>query len=184
MDLKWNTYFSNTKDRGARPLLIEALPYVKDKNHALDLGCGTGADTNFLKANGFSVTSVDSSPEVKEYFPDVVISTFIDLPFPKEKYDLVNAQYSLPFNSPDSFTEMFERLTGSLKSGGIFAGQFFGTEDSWSKNEKMTFHTEEEVRKLFEHYKILVFRERKENGKTASGEAKFWHVFNVIAQKR
>lgn len=184
MGTGWNTYFLNTKGMEPRPFLTEALSYVKNKNDALDLGCGVGIDTTFLKVNGFSVTSVDSAPEVKEYVPDVIVSTFVDFPFPAEKYDLINAQYSLPFNSPKTFNAVFTRITNSLKSGGIFVGQFFGKQDGWSHNKEMTFHTEEEVRKLLDPYKIQVLRERKEDGKTASGEAKFWHVFNVIAEKK
>lgn len=184
MNLRWNTYFSNTKDMGARPLLVEALSYVNNKNYALDIGCGVGADTYFLSANGFSVTSVDSASEVKEYLPDAIISTFTNFPFPIEKYDLVNAQYSLPFNPPTSFINMFEKLTKSLKSGGIFTGQFFGEKDSWSHRKEMTFYTEKEIKKLLEPYKIQVSRERKEDGKIASGEVKFWHVFNIIAEKK
>ena len=184
MDLKWDAYFSNTKNMEARPLLVEALSYVNNKNYALDLGCGVGADTRFLKANGFSVTSVDSAPEVKKFLPDAILSTYADFSFPVEKYDLVNAQYALPFNPPSSFPEIFERLTKSLKSGGIFTGQFFGEKDGWSHQKEMTFYTEKEIKKLLEPYKTHVFRERKENGKTASGETKFWHVFNVIAEKK
>lgn len=169
----------------ARPLLVEALPYVNNKNYALDFGCGAGNDSRYLKGKGFRVTSVDSNPEVKEYFddPDLIISTYADFDFPIEHYDLVNAQYALPFNPPGSFNLMFERLTKSLKQGSIFAGQFFGKEDSWSNNKDMTFHTEARVRSLLSAYKIHVFREEKREGKTALGENKFWHVFHVIAEK-
>lgn len=183
MDPKWNVYFSKTKKMGPRPLLVEALSYVHDRNHALDLGCGTGNDSRFLKEEGFEVTSVDCNPEVRKYLEDPFISTYEDFTFSVEHYGLVNAQYALPFNPPNSFNLMFERLTKSLKQGGIFTGQFFGKEDSWSKNKRMTFHTETEIRSLLPAYKIHVFREEKKRGKTALGEDKFWHVFHVIAQK-
>ena len=170
----------------ARPLLVEALSYVRNKNYALDLGCGAGNDSRFLKGKDFSVTGVDNNPAVKEYLDDfdLVISTYVDFPFPVEYYDLVNAQYSLPFNPPESFNSMFERLTKSLKQGGIFVGQFFGKKDSWSNNKEMTFHTEAEIRSLLSAYKVHVFCEEKKEGETASGENKFWHVFHVIAEKR
>lgn len=171
---------------GARPLLVEALSYVHNKDYALDLGCGAGNDSRFLKEKGFRVTSVDSNPEVKKYLDDdsdFVISTYVNFDFPIEHYDLVNAQYALPFNPPESFNSMFERLTKSLRPGGIFAGQFFGKEDSWSNAKDMTFHTEAEIYSLLSDYKVHVFREEKRKGKTASGENKFWHVFHVIAEK-
>ena len=186
MDLEWDAYFSNTKNTKARALLVEALSYVNNKNHALDLGCGAGNDSRFLKEKGFMVTSVDCSPEVKKYFHDsgLVISSYADFDFPIEYYDLINAQYALPFNPPESFNSMFERLTKSLKPGGIFTGQFFGKEDSWLDDREMAFHTETEIRSLLSVYKIHVFREEKRKGKTASGQEKFWHVFHVIAEKK
>jgi len=184
MTSKWNTYFSNTKNKKPRPLLVEALPYVDDKTEAIDLGCGVGSDTNFLKENGFLVTSVDGSVDVSSYVPEAIISTFDNYSFPVKKFNLVNAQYSLPFNPPDTFQEMFNRLTASLKLGGIFTGQFFGAKDDWSSRKEMTFFTEKEVRDILNSYKILVFREKAEYGKTVSGNTKFWHVFDVIAVKK
>lgn len=185
MDLEWGTYFSNTKNMRVRPLLAEALSYVNTKNYALDLGCGAGNDSRFLKREGFLVTSVDSSPEVKKYLddPDPIISTYADFAFPTEYYDLVTAQYALPFNPPESFNAVFERLTASLKQRGIFTGQFFGEEDSWSNNKDLAFHSEVGVRSLLSAYKVHIFREEKREGETESGEDKFWHVFHVIAEK-
>ncbi len=182
MDPKWNDYIKKTKNSNPRPLLVEALQYV-EKGKALDLGCGAGNDTRFLKEKGFEVASVDSNEGVKEFVPDAITSSFEDFNF-GQGYDLVSAQYALPFNPPDSFNTMFKRLTKSLKSAGIFTGQFFGKEDSWSSNKNMTFHSENEGKDLLALYKIHVFREEKKHGKTVSGEDKFWHVFHVIAEKR
>ncbi|MCB9810978.1 MAG: methyltransferase domain-containing protein [Candidatus Nomurabacteria bacterium] len=183
MNTKWTSYYSNTNTKSARPLLVEAMPYVNNGKYALDLGCGAGNDTIFLRENGFTVTSVDSSLEVKKYIPDVIISTFEDFSFSTDKYDIVNAQYSLPFNSPDSFHKVFDKITKSLRLGGIFVGQFFGDSDEWSKNKDMSFYTKDKVLEFFNQYHIHVFREKKENGRLASGEAKFWHVFSIIAEK-
>ena len=66
---------------------------------------------------------------------------------------------------------------------GRFAGNFFGLNDSWAGNKEMTFHSAEEVRKLFRNFEIEVFDERDEDGSTASGEEKHWHVYSVIAKK-
>lgn len=184
----WDAFLQATAKRFIRPLLKEALPYVKAQGIALDLGAGAMNDAAFLVQSGFSVVAVDSNPGVEKFaleIPNVelVISSYEDFDFPSEKYDLVNAQYALPFNPPATFNDVFSKLLGSLKKGGIFVGQFFGTEDDWSSTPTMTFHSEAEVRKLLAPLTIHVFREEKKLGKTATGPEKFWHVFNVIAEK-
>ena len=78
---------------------------------------------------------------------------------------------------------MFKKLTDSLKYKGIFTGQFFGEKDGWSNYKGMTFHTKKEVEELLKSFKVIVFREKKEDRTLASGEVKFWHVFDVIAEK-
>lgn len=183
MNNKWTSYYKKTKTNNPLPLLITALKFVKEKNHALDLGSGAGNDSRFLKEQGFSVTSVDKSPEVKKFLPEAIITPFSDFDFPLDYYDIVHAQYSLPFNPPDTFSEVFLKLTNSLKKGGIFTGQFFGKTDEWSNLKHMSFHTKEEILEFLKPYKILLFTERKENGKMASGGTKFWHRFNIIAEK-
>jgi hypothetical protein len=47
----------------------------------------------------------------------------------------------------------------------------------------MTFHTKEQAEGLFSDFSIIVFEEKERNGKTANGQPKHWHLFNVIARK-
>ena len=48
----------------------------------------------------------------------------------------------------------------------------------------MTFHTSEEVRTLFKQFDVEIFNEIEEEGRTAVGNAKHWHLFAVVAIKR
>lgn len=71
-----------------------------------------------------------------------------------------------------------------LKKDGYFVGNFFGNNDEWAKTKKdMTFLTKEEVLDLFEEFEIKNFKEIEKNGMTGMGKIKYWHTFNVIAQK-
>lgn len=182
----WNKYNEITKNKSPRKLLIQV---VGAGGYALDLGAGALNDTRYLLEKGYDVDAVDSNPSILKLGRDlntnahIFVSAFDTFHFPIEKYDLVNAQYALPFNSPKTFDAMFARLVKSLKPGGIFVGQFFGTEDSWSDNAEMTFHTKEQVKSLLKIFNISHFDEIKKEGKTALGREKFWHVFDVIATK-
>lgn len=179
----WGDYFRKTKGN-PRPLLVEALSYAVKGGKALDLGSGAGNDTRYLQERGYSVISVDSSSKVKEYVPDAVISTFEEYPFPKNEFVIVNAQFALPFCSPEKINNVVTSIKASLIPGGVFVGQFFGPEDSWSGNPEMNFQTKDQVKNFFSDFELLKLVETKKEAETALGEPHFWHVFHVIARKK
>jgi SAM-dependent methyltransferase len=188
----WANHLLSTKDFPPSALLIEAMPAVSQRNHALDLGAGGLKDTRFLLAQGFEhVTVVDQEPTAKKLantlanpLLEVIIGSFDEFAFPHEQYDLVNAQFALPFNPPETFYEMMEKLKTSIIPGGIFCGQLFGKEDEWNiPTSKLTFHTKEEVGTLFSGFTFITCRERIYDGILANGTPKHWHLFHIIAKK-
>lgn len=187
--MTWNTYLKATSGMKCRPLLKEALQYVNGTN-ALDLGAGALGDTLCLLEAGFTVVAVDSNPSVLEYVTQpqknlsVEICKYEDYAFPVDSFDLVNAQYALPFNEPTTFKETFRKMISSMKDGAIFSGQLFGIEDGWAHKKNMTFFSLEQVHELLSGFKkVHVLREEKKLGPTASGVEKMWHVFHIIAEK-
>lgn len=177
----WKDYQQQTKDLPPRPLLVEALDYVHGKK-ALDLGSGALNDARFLKEKGFDVVAVDSTPPENppNYF---VQSSFEDFTFPG-KFDLVSAQFSLPFTHRDKFPEVWKKVKNSLNQGGIFTGHFFGLEDEWNTPESTwTFHSLQEAMNLLDGFKIISFSEERRRRKTVGGVEKFWHVYHIIAKK-
>lgn len=48
----WEDYFERTKNKPPRPLLLEAVTYVKEKGFALDLGSGALNDSLYLREHG------------------------------------------------------------------------------------------------------------------------------------
>jgi len=98
--------------------------------------------------------------------------------------DLVNASWSLPFCPPAMFGAVWEQIVDALRPGGRFCGQLFGEQDEWATEDDMTFHTREEAERLFVVFELDRFDELEEDGKTALGTPKHWHVFNIVAKKR
>lgn len=182
--LTWSDY--NKKTLGEpRPMAVSAAAYVSAPNpKALDLGCGSGNETRYLLQKGFSVVSVDSNPNVKEFVPNAIISKFEDFVFPKDEFDLVIAMFALPFCAPDKINAVIENIKSSLRHGGVFAGQFFGLEDTWSNRGNMNFQNESEVRAFFEDLEILKLKEVKEERPTALDDPHFWHILHIIARKK
>ena len=186
----WNAYYEAQGAKPPRAELVDALAFVSNKDAALDLGAGSLRDSIYLLDQGFRhVTAVDSNPSVGEIGKDlstleIVISKFEDFNFPEETFDIISAQYSLPFISPLEFEKVFLKIKKSLKKGGIFTGQFFGNKDEWNLySRSMTFLTKEKSLKLVKNMDIIKFTEEEKDEKTAGGVDKHWHIFNMILRR-
>lgn len=188
----WQQHLKQTQDAPPSHLLIEALSYLHQKEEALDLGAGGLKDTKYLLSCGFThVTAVDREPFMGELAKQLsqeklttIITPFDKFSFPATTYDLINAQFALPFNPRATFVPTIERLKRSLKPRGVFCGQLFGCEDEWNTpTSKLTFHTHEEVQRLFQDIDLLHCEERIRDGKLSNGTPKHWHLFHIIAKK-
>jgi hypothetical protein len=188
MNYSWNEYYKLTKNRLPSPLLVQAITFINKKETALDLGTGALVDSKYLLTQGFEVVAVDKEKPPEEIMNDrfkFVQNSFRDYDFPRNTFDLINAQFALPFNGKESFNLIWERLLSSLKLGGIFVGQFFGLEDEWNvPDTKLVFHSKEQVEKLLNGLEVLELKEINKDGKLANGRPKHWHFFNVIARKK
>ena len=190
-DFVWADFYKVTKDNPHWPLLEKAVLLSGQRGYALDLGCGAGRDTRYLLAQGWSARAVDSDPnaiallaELAQDNLQVVQSSFENFAFEHEAYDLISAQFSLPFIPQASFNRVFTQLKQAIKAGGIFTGQFFGVRDEWNRPKNdMTFLAREQVEELLSDMKVIEFTEEDKMGNTAAGVLKHWHVFHVIAQK-
>ena len=189
MTEEWREFAEKTKNDDPSPLLVEALSLVTTRDRALELGSGGGSDPRHLHEAGFKrVDAVDIRPEAAEYLPKEVVftpSAFDAYEFPVDAYDLANAQHALAFNPPQSFDQMFERLKRSLREGAVLTMKLLGPDDSWrDERPDMSFHTEEDVRRLLEGFDIIKLEERQYDGSPSVGDAKHWHVWSVIARKK
>ncbi|GLQ11992.1 tellurite resistance protein [Devosia yakushimensis] len=188
----WQKYADNAAGRPPRPLLVDALQLISARDAAIDLGAGALTDSQYLLEQGFaSVTALDSAPVAQataDTFPATrfryAISTFEAFAFPTAAYDVVNAQYALPFIEPAHFPRVFAAIRASLKPGGLLVGQLFGDRDTWAGSPGMNFHTETSARALLADLTLLRFDvEDDANSKTMSGRPKHWHAFHIIARR-
>ena len=187
----WGRFYSFTKDSPPWPLLVRAAALARKNGRALDLGAGAGRDTRYLLGQGFQVTAVDAEPRsvallaaLHDAHLRTVRSSFEGFDFTVATYDLISAQFSLPFTPKDRFAGMFARLKAALAPGGIFAGQLFGMHDQWNTPDNtMTFHTHAEAESLLSDLETIELTEEDADGHTADGSPKHWHVFHILARK-
>lgn len=184
----WQKHHEDIKNYPPSRLLVEAVPFMLNKHKALDLGAAVLTDTKFLLSEGFEVIALDKEKGLEEISDPkfkFVHSTYSGYSFPKNVFDLVNAQYSLPFNGKETFPELWANILNSLKSEGIFVGQFFGENDGWNvPGSEIAFHTISEVNEMLKDMEVLKLIEVDKDRHLSDGTPKHWHVYNVIAKKR
>lgn len=189
--LDWGRFYGFTKDSPPWPLLMRAAALASKGGQALDLGAGAGRDTRYLLEQGFQVTAVDAEPgavallaALPQDHLQVAQSSFADFPFAFATYDLINAQFALPFMPRDRFTTVFVRLKAALVPGGVFAGQFFGVHDEWNTPDRaMTFLTRAEAEDYLSDLDVIELTEEDADGKIADGSPKHWHIFHILARR-
>lgn len=208
----WTTYYDAVDERPRETLLTALERHERESREgrgepfAVDLGCGSGRDTVELLRRGWRVLAIDSEPAGIERLARTIagigeaagrletqLASFEDASWPAA--DIVNSSYALPFCHPDSFGAVWDRIVASLVPGGRFCGQLFGDRDEWASPSRaalrdwgsppgMTFHTGEDVRLLLRDFDVELLNEVDEDGTTAVGDPKHWHLFHIVARKR
>jgi tellurite methyltransferase len=199
---KWQRYYEAAGDAPRETLLLALARFGREgagtpgthDRFAVDLGCGTGRDTAELLRRGWRVLAIDAEAEAIERLerrddlgdrPDERLATQVAR-FEKATWppaDLVNSSFALPFCAPRHFPAVWNRIVTSLRPGGRFSGQLFGDRDGWATESDMSFQTRGEAEELLRGFQLERFDEVEEDGTTAVGDPKHWHVFHVVARK-
>lgn len=189
-------FYLNTKERKVYRS-IQRIVRELEPGIAIEFGPGAGIETKFLLENGWNVKCVDIFEESEKRIQDNLSeeeklrfnfekSEFESIDLEREKYDLAVGYNSLHFCRKDHFPEFFEKITDSLKSGGILMCNLLGQNDEWVKNRNnMTFFSKEELNSLLEkNYEVEVLKEIENDGIKADGTPKHWHIFTIRARKK
>lgn len=186
----WDTFNENTKDNPPRELYQEAIKLVPPSSTCLDVGAGALVDTKDMLARGHHVVAIDSNPsllrlaqQVGSPLLDPTITTMEGYDYGYERFDYINAMFSLPFIEAAAFNQTFKNIVTSLKPDGILAFHLFGDDDYRYGNQKMSFHTIDQARQLIDGLEVIVLREIKHKGKEVSGKENRSDVLQVIVKK-
>lgn len=186
-DVVWEDFYDQVADREPRDEVVRAAR-VGRPGFAVELGCGDGTDSRFLLTAGWQVLAIDAEPGAIDRVGRLAaglgglttrLARFEEIDgLPPA--DLIVAAYTLPFCPPDAFDRLWSHVRTSLSGGGRFSGNFFGPRDTWFGSPGMSFHDRGDLERLFAGFDIEVFDEADEEGLTAAGHSKHWHVFSVM----
>jgi len=192
-DADWAGYYAWSSGREPRPILLAACQRLGAGagRMAVDLGCGEGTDALALLDRGWSVLAIDIEPAglalLRARIPagsagriGLVCASFADAALPPAY--LIHAGFSLPFCRPSQFPAVWGQICHALVPGGIFAGQLFGTRDSWAGDPGMTFQDRSEVTRLLDGLEIIELHETERDGEAYSGP-KHWHTYDILARQ-
>lgn len=108
----------------SQPYVQTLLPFLPERAHVLDAGCGTGGLMRFLHRRGFHVTGVDASTTAMETARTVVpgaaiaLATLEQLPFPASSFDAYLAIGSWEY-AADGPVRAAEEAARVVKPGGL-----------------------------------------------------------------
>lgn len=195
MGSRWTMYYDSLAGRPPRPLLARALLDIEQPDPgavAVELGCGDGVETKALLDAGWRVVAMDSSVDGVARTRarcahhadrlDASVSTFEAFWPPSCR--LLVSLHSLPFCDPLQFPKVWSRLRAALETGGTLVLTLFGESDAWAGTEGMTFLTRSRLDELLAGLDVAVLNEIDEDGGTAAGTTKHWHIWEVVARKR
>lgn len=185
-------FLQKARTRPAARLLTDWLPRLDlHGGVALDLGCGSGAEAEYLAKNGFMVDAIDKSETAVKYAKercqgltvDAIQGDFREFQLRPDYYSLAVAINSLPFVEKEACRTLLMGVQASVKAGGAVIFGVFGPEHAWAKRADMSFWTLDEFSALWSDWNVLAINEYRGPWPLASGEEIFQHRIHLTAKK-
>jgi SAM-dependent methyltransferase len=167
-----------------------SLLQAEGKRSLLEIGAGTGKDSEFFQDNGMDVTSTDLSPEhvrlCREKGLNASVRDFLNPGFPNSSFDAVYAMNCLLHVPRNEFPKILKVVCRLLKPSGLFyLGQWGGrdSEGVWPEDHHMpkrffSFFSDEQLRQAAAGYfEVMQFK------KISFGSEDDLHIQSMVVRK-
>ncbi len=185
-------FLQKTRTRPPARFLTDWLPRLGlHGGIALDLGCGSGAEAEFLAKDGFMVDAIDKNETSIKYTRercqgltvDAIQGDFREFQLRHDYYALAVAINSLPFVGKEDCRALLTAVQLAIKPGGAVVLGVFGPEHAWAGRSDMNFWTLAEFVGIWDGWEILASNEYKGPWPLVSGEEIFQHRIHLVARK-
>lgn len=146
--------------------LMEQISGLKIKGKVLDLGCGVGANLEFLKKRGFKTYGIDISETAckkakKKCVGEITCGNATKLPYPDNFFDLVTDVACLYVLKRKDILKAIEEVKRVLKPNGYFLSfmYFYGTKRVFAGTGHYYLLKKNEIKKIFKDFKIIQIKE-------------------------
>jgi ubiquinone/menaquinone biosynthesis C-methylase UbiE len=175
--------------------LIDFLKLLPKNGNILDVGCGAGVDSNFIKSIKFTVVGIDNSKEMlkiaRKNYPEIkfLLKDMRKIKFNDKKFDGIIFSYSLIHIPKNQMPKTLKRFSKIIKSNGyIYISLQLGhskeayINDPFGKNEKLFLNIMSliEVKVLLKNAGFKIIFETKMKPK--KNQLNFTKLF-IFAQK-
>jgi SAM-dependent methyltransferase len=165
---RWDAVYHQSKDyvygKEPAPFLVESLPLLPARGRVLDLAMGEGRNAVFMAKKGYQVLGVDIAEEAvrrahrlaREHKVGIktVVADLTNYKITPDHYDVILVIEFLD-------RKLIPRIKAGLRKGGVvvFENHTVGNL-KYNKTEQKEWLLEEgELRKLFEDFHVLKYRE-------------------------
>lgn len=129
------------------------LSHVKEGGHILDLGCGTGRDTAYFIAKGYTVHPVDGAEKLATLASDYLQQPVTVMDFrqlcAEEEYDGIYASASIMHLPCEDLQNLFPKMIWALKEDGVLYASFkYGDFEGIDHGRYFTWLKEDRIREL------------------------------------
>jgi 2-polyprenyl-3-methyl-5-hydroxy-6-metoxy-1,4-benzoquinol methylase len=178
-------------EKPVHPLLLALADQLPPNGNALDCGCGSGENAQWLEERGYTVTAVDTNQEAITRTSGRLTAGTAKIADARAFTSETNDQYSVIlainivqfFSSKEEILRFVDSCYEKLVAGGVLVLSLFGEHDDW---KHLHLFTAEEVRTtLCKQFEILEFRDREYDAVPTGTEKppKHWHVIAVGLRK-
>lgn len=192
--IDWSEFHRHTLSRPPRELLRRTLGCFELEQRppgvAVDLGCGSGADSAELLRRGWTVHAVDAAaPGLELLRAQVPAATQDRLRLHAQRFeafdfprcDLVWAGYSLPFCAAAEWPAFWRRALAALRPGGRIAGDLFGPRHAFAADGVVMVLDEAQARACFDGLVLEAF-DVEDGVRPSGGRITRWHAFGFAAR--
>jgi len=153
-------YFNNTVNLDLKDLYAPFVALVPKSGKILDAGCGSGRDALFFKKNGFTIVAFDASEKLVKLSSEVLGQPVLHITFEelffKDEFDGIWACASLTHIPKSRLSFVINKLSLSLKEGGIFYASFkYGTNEYIRDGRLFSCYDEASLGDLLKGHKNL-----------------------------
>ena len=168
-------------------LYAEFLPHVAQHGSILDAGCGSARDAAFFKAQGFTVSAFDASPELAELASSylqqpVAVKTFQELNCVNQ-YDGIWCCASLLHVPKAELPQVFLNLQSALKPNGVLYVSFkYGDTERVHNGREFTDLNENALTALIDQYtELKIIKQWQTVDQRPERESEVW--LNALMQR-